>query len=267
MWMLVVCQPFSSVRKLVDQYYLFGCLPLLKPLSMIPFAPRKFFSGPHYQTFVLILNRASHMVHGAPFRYPYPSSCQWQSCHSSPPAAADHHISQDIKSSVLIAHAGNANIPFQKPNHSKLPSLYLPDNDKDIPVSHASMLFDAFLEPYLPAYPSLPENPLSRSEWDNYTNQDTLRTSRRKEVVTTTRIEGYGVLEEIQPSVAALEGRQVALLMTERGGHDIGRVEGVQDAIGRMFGFYWGLLRSIGGLSVCIQKCEDNLTDRELFFF
>ena len=107
-----------------------------------------------------------------------------------------------------------------------------------IPVSHASMLFDAFLEPYLPTYPSLPENPLSHAKWDNYTNQDALRASRRMEVVSTTRVEGYGVFEEIQPAVVALEGRKVALLMTERGGHRIGRVEGVHDAIGRMFELY-----------------------------
>lgn len=33
-------------------------------------------------------------------------------------------------------------------------------------------------------------------------------------------------------------GRKVALLRMERGSHDIGRVEGVQDTVGRMFGFY-----------------------------
>jgi abhydrolase domain-containing protein 12 len=65
-----------------------------------------------------------------------------------------------------------------------------------------------------------------------------LRATRRKEVVSTTHIEGYGVLEEMHPSVVALEGRKVALLKTERGGHVIGRVEGVHDTIGRMFGFY-----------------------------
>ena len=35
-----------------------------------------------------------------------------------------------------------------------------------------------------------------------------------------------------------LEGRKVALLMTESGGHKIGCIEGVHNAIGRMFGFY-----------------------------
>ena len=37
-------QAFSSVRSLIDQYYLFGFLPLLKPLSAIPFAPSSFLS-------------------------------------------------------------------------------------------------------------------------------------------------------------------------------------------------------------------------------
>lgn len=107
------------------------------------------------------------------------------------------------------------------------------DNDFDIPSSHASILFDAFLEPYLPTSALLPENPLSHADWDNYTLHDAVRTSKRSELVSTTRIDGYGVFEE-----TTLEGRKVALLKTESGGHDIGRVEGVQDAIGRMFGFY-----------------------------
>jgi abhydrolase domain-containing protein 12 len=40
----IMLQAFSSVRSLIDQYYLFGFLPLLKPLSAIPFAPRSFLS-------------------------------------------------------------------------------------------------------------------------------------------------------------------------------------------------------------------------------
>lgn len=38
---LVLMSAFSSLRKLMDEYYLLGFLPLLKPLSLIPFAPRK----------------------------------------------------------------------------------------------------------------------------------------------------------------------------------------------------------------------------------
>ncbi|KAG2004843.1 abhydrolase domain-containing protein 12 [Coprinopsis cinerea AmutBmut pab1-1] len=37
---VVLMSPFSSVRTLMDQYHLFGFLPLLKPLSRIPFMPR-----------------------------------------------------------------------------------------------------------------------------------------------------------------------------------------------------------------------------------
>lgn len=116
--------------------------------------------------------------------------------------------------------------------------ILVKDDDKDIPASHASAIFDAFLQPYLPSFPGFPENPFSHQEWDNYTAQDVLRANTRKDVVASTRIEGYGVYEEILPDVAAKEGRKVAFLRTERGGHDIGRVEGVHDAIGRMFKFY-----------------------------
>ena len=58
--------------------------------------------------------------------------------------------------------------------------------------------------------------------------------------MSTTLIEGYGVYEETNNDFVRTEGleRKVALLKIENGGHDIGRVEGVQDTIGRMFGFY-----------------------------
>jgi len=56
---------------------------------------------------------------------------------------------------------------------------------------------------------------------------------KRAEIVSTTHIDGYGTYEE-----TVQEGRKVALLRTEHGGHDIGRVEGVQDAIGKMFEFH-----------------------------
>ncbi|KAF9044296.1 Alpha/Beta hydrolase protein [Panaeolus papilionaceus] len=176
----VLMSPFSSVRRLIDQYYLFSVLPLLKPLQTIPLAPRLLtWSLVHrFDTLTLV---------------------------------------PDIKSSVLLVHA---------------------DDDWDIPSSHSSLLFDAFLEPHLPSTPHVPENPLSSSEWENYTIQDTMRISKRKDLVSTTHIPGFGVYEETNPELVALEGRKVALLRTDRGKHDIGRVEGVQDTIGRMFGFY-----------------------------
>jgi abhydrolase domain-containing protein 12 len=53
-------------------------------------------------------------------------------------------------------------------------------------------------------------------------------------------IDGYGVYEETNNEFFAVEGleRKVGLLRIESGSHDIGRVEGVQDAIGRMFELY-----------------------------
>jgi len=178
----VLMSAFSSVRSLIDEYYLFGFLPLLKPLSAIPFAPRLVtWSLVHrFDTLTLV---------------------------------------PDIKSSVLIAHA---------------------DNDWDIPSTHSSILFNAFLSPYLPSYPATPENPLSLTDWENYTLYENIRVSKRSDIVSTMSIDGYGVYEETNSKFVKMEGleRKVALLRTESGGHDIGRVEGVQDAIGRMFGFY-----------------------------
>ncbi|KAF8816212.1 alpha/beta-hydrolase [Phlegmacium glaucopus] len=176
----VLMSPFSSVRTLIDQYYLFGCLPLLKPLSAIPFAPRL---------------------------------VTWSLVHRFDTLA----LIPDIKSSVLIAHA---------------------DNDKDIPSSHASTLFNAFLSPYLPSYATIPpeKNPMS----DNYTLHKTKRAYKRSDMVSTSLIEGYGVYEETNDEFIGMEGleRKVALLRIENGEHDIGKVEGVQDTVGRMFGFY-----------------------------
>ncbi|KAH9476282.1 Lysophosphatidylserine lipase ABHD12 [Psilocybe cubensis] len=171
----VLMSPFSSVRTLIDQYYLFGFLPLLKPVSMIPLAPRLVtWSLVHrFDTLTLV---------------------------------------PDIKSSVLIVHA---------------------DDDVDIPSTHASTLFEAFLEPHLPAHPTPPPNPFSHEKWDNFTSQESQRIHARQEIVKTIEVDGFGLYEEMNQ-----DGRKVALLKTEKGGHDIGRVEGVQDAIGRMFGFH-----------------------------
>jgi len=168
----VLMSAFSSVRALIDEYYLFGFLPLLKPLSAIPFAsPLVTWSLVHrFDTLSLV---------------------------------------SDITSSVLIAHA---------------------DNDWDIPSSHASALFNAFLSPYL-----LPSYPIILGK-DNYT----LHISKRSDIVSTTLIERFGIYEETNDDFVKMEGleRKVALLRTDNGNHDIGRVEGVQDTVGRMFDLF-----------------------------
>jgi abhydrolase domain-containing protein 12 len=144
---VVLMSPFSSIRTLLDQYYLLGCLPLFKPLAKIPLMPR-------------VLS--------------------WSLKHGFDTLS----LVPDIKSNVLIAHA---------------------EDDWDIPHSHSTSLFEAFI------------GPLS-----NTTSQ-----------LSTTRITGYGTFSQ-----ANVGNRKVSMLKTERGGHDLGRVEGVQDTIGRLFGLY-----------------------------
>jgi abhydrolase domain-containing protein 12 len=146
---VVLMSPFSSIRTLLDQYYLLGCLPLFKPLAKIPLMPR-FIS--------------------------------WSLRHGFDTLS----LVPEITSDVLIAHA---------------------EDDWDIPHTHSSTLFDAFL--------------------------DQGAATKSNSTVSTTRITGYGTFSQ-----AKVGNRNVALLKTEYGGHDLGKVEGVQDTIGRLFGLY-----------------------------
>ncbi|RDB16452.1 Monoacylglycerol lipase ABHD12 [Hypsizygus marmoreus] len=175
---LVLMSPFSSVRLLMDQYYLFGFLPLLKPLAMIPFAPRVLtWSVVHkFDTLTLVPN---------------------------------------IKCSVLIAHA---------------------EDDWDIQHAHSSVIFNAFLDRYLSPLPDSPHiTPLHllthAHDWDTITARQAARADQRAALVTRTDVHNFGTLHEFDNGK-----RRIALLKTMRGNHDIGRVEGVQDVIGRMFG-------------------------------
>lgn len=79
-------------------------------------------------------------------------------------------------------------------------------------------------------------NPMSNYNWDDYAVQQDKRAERRRKIVQTTVIDGFGTLEEFVD--AKKEGRRIAMLKTSAGAHDIGRLEGVQDVIGMMFGFY-----------------------------
>jgi abhydrolase domain-containing protein 12 len=105
------------------------------------------------------------------------------------------------------------------------------DNDWDIPHSHSSALFDAFLDPLLS------ESPIS-SVLMNVSDRDVNSAkqtpdSRRKELVSHASIHNFGTLDQF---IAG--GRKVALLKTISGKHDIPKDEGVQDAIGRMFNLF-----------------------------
>jgi hypothetical protein len=80
------------------------------------------------------------------------------------------------------------------------------------------MLFNAFLELLLPDTRAM-----------HSTEMDWL--ALRRGFVTSQVIPAFGRLEETQRG-----GRRLTLLKTLQGSHDILRSEGVQDAIGRMFG-------------------------------
>ena len=88
------------------------------------------------------------------------------------------------------------------------------ENDWDIPHSHSSVLFDTFID-------------------HHFANSTGEKAPLRSDVVSTIQISGYGTLEQVR-----LGTRRVALLKTETGGHHIGKVEGVQDTIGRLFDLY-----------------------------
>jgi hypothetical protein len=109
------------------------------------------------------------------------------------------------------------------------------DDDWTIPSLHSTILFEKFIEPHLPSHSSLP---LSPNAWGNHSHFETVRELKRAEVVSTTVLDGYAFYEETRPDFAAREGRKVALLRTKFGGHNIGRVEAIQDAIARMFDLY-----------------------------
>ncbi|KAJ7489012.1 Alpha/Beta hydrolase protein [Mycena latifolia] len=161
---LVLLAPFASVRTLMAEYYQFGWLPLLKPLTRVPALLR------------FVTDRLNH---------PFDTLS----------------LVPEIYPSVLIAHA---------------------EDDEAVPHYHADTLFNAFIAPLFALAPA------------KFTGMDLAaqQAAMRSEVVTVLDIPAFGKLEEAQR-----DGRRFELLKTMKGGHDIGKVEGVQDAIGRMFGF------------------------------
>ncbi|KAJ7126429.1 hypothetical protein C8R43DRAFT_897852, partial [Mycena crocata] len=121
-----------------------------------------------------------------------------------------------IKGPVLLAHA---------------------ENDWDIPYSHSKALFDAFLAPLLPSAPALPPNAVSLGEaqWAAFVAQRTERLGARDRLVTSVEMRHFGTVHEFTEEA----GRKVVFVQTLAGGHDyLGVQEGVQDVMGRMFGFF-----------------------------
>ena len=106
-------------------------------------------------------------------------------------------------------------------------------NDWDIRDSHSSVIFNAFLDPYLPGtHPDI-HRPLlmSAADWHSITAQQAIRAEERKNLVSHVDVRNFGTIDSFTAG-----DRKIVLLKTTDGAHDIGRIEGVQDVIGRTFG-------------------------------
>lgn len=110
------------------------------------------------------------------------------------------------------------------------------ENDWDIPHSHSDVLFNAFLNGVLPEL-KLPRDAIraTKEEYEAMSSSMDKRQRAREKVVKRIDMEGFGYIESFWDKT---KERNVTLVKTLYGGHDyLGVQEGVQDAIGRMFGF------------------------------
>ena len=107
------------------------------------------------------------------------------------------------------------------------------EDDWDIPYAHSEVIFDAFLEPYLPEI-SVPQygRTLSIEDWAQFKIESEARSDRRSDIVQRKELRNFGTVEEFEA-----EGKKVVLVKTLAGGHDyLGVQEGVQDMIRTSFG-------------------------------
>jgi abhydrolase domain-containing protein 12 len=122
---------------------------------------------------------------------------------------------QNLKAPLLIVHA---------------------EDDFDIPVWHAQMLFDAFLEKHLPEItPEMMMAAMVEEEDEVAESVAALlqeRSARRRELVRVHEMERVGRMEVFSKDRADGE---VVFLHTRWGAHDVGLVEGVQDFMAEMF--------------------------------
>ncbi|KIK54601.1 hypothetical protein GYMLUDRAFT_99927 [Collybiopsis luxurians FD-317 M1] len=209
---VVLMSPFSSITQLLKTYNMLGMIPLIKPLTIIPYA----------------------------FNF-----VTWALIHKFDTLS----VIPQIKGKVLIAHA---------------------ENDWDIPYTHSEILFNAFLDPLLPSV-DIPSDLVSttKEDWSAFTAQIAARKAQRENIVTTTRMANFGVMEEFvdrggettvggerirggeywaagQPGGGSPREREVIFVKMLEGNHDyVGVQEGLQDIIGQKF----GLLPSVPSLT------------------
>jgi abhydrolase domain-containing protein 12 len=137
----------------------------------------------------------------------------------------------------LIAHAG-------KPTFSHIYHVFLdpgpsPENDWDIPHTHSDVLFDAFLEPYLPPVThtlNASTSSLSREQWLTFMAEAAARKDKKAEIVSNSTITHFGEIQEFEEGGKEGMKRSVTLLKMLQGKHDyVGTQEGLQFVIGKKF--------------------------------
>lgn len=111
------------------------------------------------------------------------------------------------------------------------------ENDWDIPDSHSDVLFHAFLDGVLPKL-EVPGSAISatKEEYDAMSSSIKKRQAAKEKLVYRVDMPGFGHTESFWDEK---KQRNVTLVKTLWGKHDYcGAQEGVQDAIGRMFGLF-----------------------------
>ncbi|KAG6835715.1 hypothetical protein H0H93_015401 [Arthromyces matolae] len=206
---IALLAPFTSTRLLMAQFAVMG-IPLLKPIAKLPLVPELLKS--------VVAHNFDTLSQAA-----------------------------DITAPIFIAHALD---------------------DADIPYEHAAVLFNALVEPYLPPSIELESPtrlPTSHSlnnsltpiisntrhlDWDTITTAQASKAAHREKIITKKDIPHFGVIQEFKASRDKLQiessetlrapnhvrDRRIMFLKTIYGGHPVGRLEGVQDALGKMFG-------------------------------
>lgn len=111
------------------------------------------------------------------------------------------------------------------------------ENDWDIPHSHSDVLFNAFLDGVLPEL-KLPESAVRATREDYEVMSASLAKRRvvREKLVDHFDMGDFGYIERFWDKT---KKRNVTLVKAKHGGHDyLGVQEGVQDAMGHMFGLF-----------------------------
>ncbi|KAL0960865.1 hypothetical protein HGRIS_005880 [Hohenbuehelia grisea] len=104
---VVLMSPFASIETLLEDYYLFGLVPLMKPISMIPGARSEFFIHLRRTAVDILFQIFSsgpwciNLIRWQSFTYVVRLGPGLRRCLADAPTAI-----QDIRAPVLITHAG-----------------------------------------------------------------------------------------------------------------------------------------------------------------